>query len=100
MMAGKVMDTGALVAQTKMGETVNSLPLAIGRYDEVDETNTNTSWQTAQELRYPLTVNGRLTLDSSGKATLGLLSIHSEERPEADPRDRRQPSGLAARLGH
>ena len=69
MMAGKAMDTGALVAQTKMGETVNSLPLAIGRYDEIDETNTNTSWQTAQELRYPLTVNGRLTLDSSGKAS-------------------------------
>ena len=69
MMAGKAMDIGALVAQTNMGETVNSLPLAIGRYDEIDETNTNLSWQTAQELRYPLTVNGRLTLDSSGKAT-------------------------------
>jgi hypothetical protein len=65
-MAGKAMDTGALVAQTKMGETVNSLPLAIGRYDEVDEANTNTSWQTAQELRYPLTVNGRLPFIAPG----------------------------------
>lgn len=69
MMAGKVMDTGALVAQTKMGETVNALPLAIGRFDEVDESGSNTGWQTAQELRYPISVNGRLGLDSGGKAT-------------------------------
>ena len=41
MMAGKVMDTGALVAQTKLGETVNTLPLAIGRFDEVEEAGTN-----------------------------------------------------------
>ncbi|MCI0422653.1 MAG: PPC domain-containing protein [Acidobacteria bacterium] len=68
MMAGKVMDTGALLAQTKLGETVNTLPLAIGRFDEVEETGTNSGLQRAQELRYPITVNGRLTLDSSGMA--------------------------------
>jgi hypothetical protein len=68
MMAGKVMDTGALVAQTKLGETVNTLPLGIGRFDEVEEAGANTSWQTAQELRYPVTVNGRLAPDSSDKA--------------------------------
>lgn len=68
MMAGKGMDIGALVAQTKLGETVNTLPLAIGRFDEVEETGNNNSPKTAQDLKYPITVNGRIALDSSGAA--------------------------------
>src|SRR5438093_832514 len=68
LMEGKVMDIGGLVAQTPSGETVNTLPIAVGRYDEVEETVKNNSLQSAQELQYPITVNGRITLDSSGKA--------------------------------
>jgi hypothetical protein len=67
MMPGKVMEVGALLAQTQAGETVNALPIAIGRYEEVEETGQNSSLQTAQELSSPVTVNGRIALDASGK---------------------------------
>jgi hypothetical protein len=66
--AGKVMDTGALVAKTKLGETVNALPVAIGKFDEIEESGTNNSTQTAQELKYPITVNGRIKAGTTGKA--------------------------------
>lgn len=68
LMPGKVMDIGGLVAQTHSGETVNTLPIAVGRYDEIEETGKNNSLREAQELQYPITVNGRITLDASGKA--------------------------------
>jgi hypothetical protein len=65
---GKVMEVGALGGQTPSGETVNSLPVAIGRYDELDETGKNNTRQTAQKVRYPATINARISLDSVGKA--------------------------------
>ena len=66
--SGKVMDIGALSAQTPSGETVNALPVAIGPYEELDETGKNNTLQTAQEVRYPATINARISLDSAGKA--------------------------------
>ncbi len=66
LMPGKVMDTGALVVQTKMGETINSLPIAVGRFDEIEETAANNNLQSAQELKYPIIVNGTIGVDSSG----------------------------------
>ncbi len=68
LLAGKVLDTGALVAQTKMGETVNALPLGVGRFDEIEESGANQDLKSAQALSIPITVNGRISLDSSGKA--------------------------------
>lgn len=68
LMSGKVMDVGALAARTKLGETVNALPVAIGRFDEVEESGSNHSLETAQALRSPITVNGRITLDAAGKS--------------------------------
>ncbi len=65
LLPGKVFDVGALVAKTSQGESSNALPIAIGPYDEVDETGKNSSIQTAQEIRLPLTVNGRVLLDTS-----------------------------------
>jgi hypothetical protein len=65
---GKVMEVGALGVQTPSGETINTLPVAIGRYDELDETGENNTLQTAQEVRYPATINARISLDSAGKA--------------------------------
>jgi hypothetical protein len=69
LLAGKAMETGAIVAQTKLGESVNALPAAIGRFEEVEESGHNSSLQTAQELQCPVTVNGRILVDPSGKAT-------------------------------
>lgn len=68
LLAGKVMDTGALVAQTKLGETVNALPLGVGRFEEIEESGVNQDLKSAQVLSTPITVNGRISLDSSGKA--------------------------------
>ena len=65
MMAGKVMDTGQLSANTQAGESFNSLPVAIGRYEEVDEASDNNSLRTSQKLNYPVTVNGRISADKS-----------------------------------
>jgi hypothetical protein len=68
LLAGKAMETGALVAQTSLGESVNALPVAIGRFEEVEENGQNSSQQTAQALQIPVTVNGRILADASGKA--------------------------------
>jgi hypothetical protein len=65
---GKAMDIGALGVQTPSGEAVNMLPLAIGLYEEFDETGKNNTLQTAQAVRYPATINARISLDSAGKA--------------------------------
>lgn len=66
--AGKVMDVGALSVQTERGEAVNALPVAIGAYDEVEESGENSSLERAQGLRVPMTVNGRIRLDGSGRS--------------------------------
>ena len=68
LMAGKTMDVGAISATTRNGETANLLPVAIGPYNEFEETGSNHSVQSAQELGFPVTVNGRILLDSSGHA--------------------------------
>ena len=65
---GKIMDIVALGASTSQGDSVNVLPLAIGPYDEVEETGRNSTPESAQELKVPITVNGRITRDSSGAA--------------------------------
>ena len=69
------MEVGALGVQTPTGEAVNTLPLAIGRYEELDENGRNNSLLTAQEVRYPATINARISLDSAGKARSGLLQL-------------------------
>ncbi len=65
---GKIMDIVTLGASTSQGDSVNVLPLAIGRYDEIEETGRNNTPESAQELKVPITVNGRITRDSSGVA--------------------------------
>jgi hypothetical protein len=79
LIAGKVMDTGSLVAQTKLGETVNALPLGVGRFEEVEESGGNNDLRHAQELRYPLTVNGRITLDPNGKAAADYYRFYAKK---------------------
>ncbi|MCI0419301.1 MAG: hypothetical protein L0312_08795, partial [Acidobacteria bacterium] len=64
--AGKVMDVGALAVQTSEGEAVNALPVAIGRYDEIEESGKNHSLESSQQVKFSITVNGRVRLDSSG----------------------------------
>ena len=66
MMTGKVIETGQLSAKTPMGETLNTLPVSIGRFEEVSEAPDHNSLKTAQELKLPVTVNGRISLDKSG----------------------------------
>jgi len=68
LMAGKVMDIGALSAKTRSGESVNALPVAIGLYDEVEESGNNNSLETAQGLKVPVTVNGQIRLGTAGNA--------------------------------
>lgn len=68
MMTGKVMETGQLFAKTPLGETLNTLPVSIGRFEEVGESLDNNSLKTAQQLKYPVTVNGRISLDKSGNS--------------------------------
>jgi hypothetical protein len=68
LLPGKRVDIGGLSSQTRDGETANMLPIAIGLYDEVDETGRNNSLEGAQELKLPITVNGRISLDAAGKA--------------------------------
>ena len=68
LMAGKTLDVGAISATTRNGDTANLLPVAIGPYKEVEEAGSNHSVQSAQELGFPVTVNGRILLDSSGHA--------------------------------
>ena len=65
---GKVMEVGALAVQTPSGEAANTLPLAIGRYEELDENWTNNTLKTAQPIGYPATINARISLDSAGRA--------------------------------
>jgi hypothetical protein len=64
--AGKVMDVGALSVSSEKGEVVNVLPIAIGRYDEVEEDGRNNSLETAFALKVPMTVNARIGRDASG----------------------------------
>jgi hypothetical protein len=66
MMTGKVMETGQFSAKTPKGETLNTLPVSIGRFEEVSEAADHNSLKTAQELKVPVTVNGRISLDKSG----------------------------------
>jgi hypothetical protein len=68
LLPGKQVDIGALSTQTKNGETANMLPVAIGLYDESEESVNNNSLEGAEELKIPSTVNGRITLDRSGNA--------------------------------
>jgi pre-peptidase len=67
LVAGKVMDVGALSVSSEKGEAVNVLPIAIGRYDETDEEARNNSIETAMGLKVPVTVNARIGPDASGK---------------------------------
>ena len=69
LLPGKAMEISAILAQTELGESVNALPAAIGRFEEIEESGHNGSLQTAQELQCPVTVNGRILVDASGKAT-------------------------------
>ncbi|MFN8007826.1 MAG: hypothetical protein U0V70_12515 [Terriglobia bacterium] len=66
LMPGKLMDIGAVGAKSSWGESINVLPVAIGRFAEIEENQNNHSPQTAQEIQVPLTVNGRITRDASG----------------------------------
>jgi len=66
--SGKVFDVGALAVSTQKGEAVNTLPLAIGRYDEVEEDGRNNSREAAFALKVPITVNARIGRDASGKS--------------------------------
>jgi hypothetical protein len=68
LLPGKQVDIGALSTQTKNGETANMLPVAIGLYDESEESVNNNSLEGAEELKIPSTVNGRITSDRSGNA--------------------------------
>ena len=63
---GKIMDFVTLGASTPQGDSVNVLPIAIGRYEELEETGRNNAPEFAQELKAPITMNGRITRDSSG----------------------------------
>jgi hypothetical protein len=68
LIAGKVMDVAALSVSSEKGEAVNVLPVAIGRYDEVDEDGRNNSLKTAFALKGPVTVNARISRDASGNS--------------------------------
>jgi len=68
LVAGKVMDVGALSVSAEKGEVVNALPIAIGRYDEVEEDFRNNSLEAAVALQVPITVNGRIGRDASGNS--------------------------------
>jgi hypothetical protein len=65
--AGKTIDIGALPVSTEMGEAANVLPIAIGRYDEVEEDGRNHSREAALGLSIPITVNARIGLDAAGR---------------------------------
>ncbi len=65
---GRIMDIVTLGATTSQGDSVNVLPLAIGRYDELEESGRNNTLESAQELEVPITVNGRITRNSAGVA--------------------------------
>src|SRR5262245_54493267 len=66
--AGKVMDVGALSVSTEKGDAVNVLPVAIGRYDEVEEDGRNNSLAAALALKVPITVNARIGRDAAGNS--------------------------------
>jgi hypothetical protein len=60
------MDVGGLSVPTEKGEAANVLPIAIGRYDEIEEDGRNNSLETAFALKVPVTVNARVGRDASG----------------------------------
>jgi len=68
LVAGKVMDVGALSVSTEKGEAANVLPIAIGRYDEVEEDGRNNALDAALALKVPVTVNARIGRDASGSS--------------------------------
>ncbi|MEW5976222.1 MAG: hypothetical protein AB1898_10505 [Acidobacteriota bacterium] len=65
---GKVMDVGTLSVQANQGEAFNRLPIAIGRYEEVESTTRNHSLKDAQLMTAPMTANGRIQPDASGES--------------------------------
>jgi len=68
LVVGKAMDVGGLSVSTENGEATNVLPVAIGRYDEMEEDGRNNSLETAFALKVPVTVNARVARDASGKS--------------------------------
>jgi hypothetical protein len=66
--SGKIMDIGTLGVSTPQGDSMNVLPIAIGRYEESEETGHNNTPELAQDLKAPITVNARITRDSLGNA--------------------------------
>jgi len=66
LLEGKVMDVGALTVKGDKGEAANVLPIAIGRFDELEESTRNNAFADAMALKVPVTVNARIGRDASG----------------------------------
>lgn len=58
----------SLKAMSRYGRSLNSLNIAVGRYPEINESESNNSRASAQPVQIPVTINGRIFSDAANSS--------------------------------